>query len=67
MKSFGRTGTSRLARCQKRPRNVYAYSKEECETLLAELIAEMKVEIAAEKGWVRSAAKAGQAKRRTGA
>lgn len=56
-----------MARCQKRPRNVYAYSKEECETLLAELIAEMKVEIAADKGWVRAAAKAGQAERRTGA
>ena len=56
-----------MARCQKRPRNVCAYSKEECKTLLAELIAEMKVEITAEKGWVRAAAKAGQAKRRTGA
>lgn len=56
-----------MAGRKKHPRNIYAHSEEECETLLAELIAEMKVEIAAEKGWVRAAAKAGQAKRRTGA
>ena len=34
---------------KKRPRNVYAHSEEECEKLLAEMIAEMKTEIAAER------------------
>ena len=31
------------------PRNVYAKTREECETLLAKLIKEMKAEIQAEK------------------
>ena len=44
---------------KKHPRNVYAHSEEECETLLAELIAEMKIEITAEKERMRAAAKAG--------
>ena len=34
---------------KKRPRNVYAHSKEECEKLLADMIVEMKAEIAAER------------------
>ena len=34
---------------KKYPRNVYAHSKEECEKLLAEMIAETKTEIAAER------------------
>ena len=33
----------------KRPRNIYAHDRETCETLLAELIARTKAEIAAEK------------------
>ena len=31
------------------PRNIYAHSEEECEKLLAEMIAEMKTEIAVER------------------
>ena len=34
---------------KKRPRNIYAHSEEECEKLLAAMIAKMKTEIAAEK------------------
>ena len=34
---------------KKRPRNIYAHSEEECEKLLADMIAEMKTEIAAER------------------
>ena len=34
---------------KKHPRNVYAHSEEECERLLAEMIQEVKAEIAAEK------------------
>ena len=34
---------------KKHARNVYAHSEEDCEKLLAEMIAEMKAEIAAEK------------------
>ena len=34
---------------QKRPRNIYAHSEEECEKLLTKMIAEMKTEIAAER------------------
>ena len=34
---------------KKHPRNVYAKTREECEQLLAEMILQMKVEIAAEK------------------
>ena len=34
---------------KKRPRNIYAHSEEECEKLLAEMIVEMKTEIAAER------------------
>ena len=40
-------------------REHYADSPEECERLLAEMIAEMKVEIAAEKKRLRAAPKAG--------
>ena len=43
----------------KQPRNIYAHSEAECEELLAEMIREMKAEIAAEKERVRTAAKAG--------
>ena len=43
---------------KKRARNVYAHSLEECEKLLAELIAQTKAEIAAEKERLRSAGKA---------
>ena len=43
---------------KKRPRNVYAHSEEECETLLAEMIAEMKAEITAEKERMGAEAKA---------
>ena len=34
---------------KKHPRNIYAHSEEECKKLLAEMIAEMKTEIAAER------------------
>ena len=34
---------------KKHPRNVYAHSEEECEQLLAEMIQQVKAEIAAEK------------------
>ena len=34
---------------QKHPRNIYAHSEQECEKLLAKMIAEMKTEIAAER------------------
>ena len=34
---------------KKHPRNIYAHSEEECEKLLAKMIAEMKTEIAAER------------------
>ncbi|WP_251318914.1 tyrosine-type recombinase/integrase [Flintibacter muris] len=34
---------------KKHPRNIYAHSEEECEKLLAEMIAEMKTEIAVER------------------
>ena len=44
---------------KKRPRNIYAHSREECEKLLAELIAEMKAEIAAEKERLKTEPKAG--------
>lgn len=44
---------------QKHARNVYAHSVEECERLLAEMIAEVKVEIAAKKERLRAAPKAG--------
>ena len=44
---------------KKHARNVYAHSEEECERLLAELIAEMKVEIAIEKERLKAAPKAG--------
>ena len=39
---------------KKRPRNIYAHSEEECEKLLAEMIAEMKTEIAAERERLKS-------------
>ena len=44
---------------QKHARNVYAHSGEECEKLLAEMIAAMKAEIAAEKERLKAAPKAG--------
>ena len=43
---------------KKHARNVYAHSEEECEKLLAEMIAEVKVEIAAEKERMKSSPKA---------
>lgn len=43
---------------KKHARNVYAKSREECEQLLAELIEQMKTEIAAEKERLRQAEKA---------
>ena len=44
---------------KKHARNIYAHSKEECERLLAEMIAEMRVEIAAEKERLKATSKAG--------
>ena len=41
---------------RKRPRNIYAHSEEECEAKLAEIIAEEKVKIAAERERVRTEA-----------
>ena len=43
---------------KKHARNVYAHSAAECETLLAEMISEMKAEIAAEKERIKTAPKA---------
>ncbi len=43
---------------KKHARNVYAHSEEECERLLAEMIAEMKMEITAEKGRLKAESKA---------
>ena len=39
---------------KKRPRNIYAYSEEECEKLLAEIIVEIQAEIAAEKAQLKA-------------
>ena len=44
---------------KKHPRNVYAHSKEECERLLAEMIQQVKAEIAAEKERLNLSKKAG--------
>ena len=44
---------------KKHARNVYAHSEEECEKLLAEMIAEMKAEISTEKEHLKAAPKAG--------
>ena len=44
---------------KKHPRNVYAHSEEECERLLAEMIQQVKAEIAAEKERVSLSKKAG--------
>ena len=44
---------------KKHARNVYAHSEEECEKLLAELIAEMKADIRAERTRLKAAPKAG--------
>ena len=44
---------------KKHARNVYAHSEEECEKLLAEMIVEMKAEIAAEKERLKATLKAG--------
>jgi len=43
---------------KKHARNIYAHSEEECEKLLAEIIAEMKAEIAIEKERLKNGAKA---------
>ena len=43
---------------KKHARNVYAHSEAECEALLAEMILEMKAEIAAEKERIKAAPKA---------
>ena len=43
---------------KKHARNVYAHSAAECETLLVEMILEMKAEIAAEKERIQTALKA---------
>ena len=43
---------------QKHARNIYAHSEEECERLLAEMITELKVEIAVEKERMKSSPKA---------
>ena len=43
---------------KKRARSVYAHSETECERLLAEMIIEMKAEIAAEKERIKTALKA---------
>lgn len=42
----------------KRPQNIYAHSREECESLLAEMIQQTKAEIAAEKERLRNEEKA---------
>lgn len=44
---------------KKHSRNIYAHSAEECEKLLAEMITEMKVEIAAEKEYLYITKKSG--------
>ena len=44
---------------KKHPRNVYAHSKEECERLLAEMIQQVKAEIAVEKERLNLSKKAG--------
>ncbi len=44
---------------KKHAQNVYAHNEDECEKLLAELIAEMKAEIAAEKERLKTTPKAG--------
>lgn len=44
---------------KKSPSNIYAHSEEECERLLAEMIAEMKMEIAVEKERLKAEPKAG--------
>lgn len=44
---------------KKHPRNIYAHSQEECEQLLAQMITEVKSEIAAEKERLKQAQKAG--------
>ena len=44
---------------KKHPRNVYAKTREECEQLLAEMILQMKAEIAAEKERLRLEEQAG--------
>ena len=43
---------------KKHARNVYAHSEAECETMLAEMIVEMKAETAAAKGQIKTAPKA---------
>ena len=43
---------------KKHARNAYAHSEAECETLLAEMILEMKAEISAEKERIKTAPKA---------
>ncbi len=43
---------------KKHARNIYAHSEAECEALLAEMIVEMKAEIAAEKERIKAAPKA---------
>ena len=44
----------RLPNGGRRARNVYAHSREECESLLAEMIQQTKAEIAAEKERLRN-------------
>ena len=41
--------TPRLVNGKRKAYNVYAHTREECEKLLAEMIAEVKAKIAAEK------------------
>lgn len=65
-KNPGKAATLLSGWTEKHPRNIYAHSEEECETLLAKMIVEMRTEITAEKEWMRAAAKTGQAERRTG-
>jgi len=43
---------------KKHARNIYAHSEAECEAFLAEMIVEMKAEIAAEKKRIKAAPKA---------
>ena len=43
----------------KRPKNIYAHSREECEALLAEMIQQTKSEIKAERERMRTKEKAG--------
>ena len=50
----GKAATTRHLDGVKRPKNIYAHSKEECEALLTEMIQQTKTEIASEKERMKS-------------